>query len=47
MNISFKKVNISENIFYGAIKGEFLRIVSSRDFIPKARELSERMKRQG
>ena len=43
--------NILQNIFYSAIKGEFLRIARStlclRDFIPKAKELLERMKQQG
>ena len=43
--------NIPENILYSAIKGAFLRIACSsqclRDFIPKAKELLERMKQQG
>ena len=43
--------NIPHNIFYSAIKGEFLRIACSTlclmDFIPKAKELLEHMKQQG
>ena len=43
--------HILQNIFYSLIKDEFLRIVRStlcfRDFIPKAKELLERMKQQG
>ena len=43
--------NIPHNIFYSAIKGEFLRIARStlflEDFIPKCIELLSRMKMQG
>ena len=43
--------NIPENIFYSAIEGGFLRTARSnlclRDFIPKAKELLERMKQRG
>ena len=43
--------NIPQNTFYSALVGEFLRIARStlliRDFTPKAKELIERMKKQG
>ena len=43
--------NIPQSIFYSALVGEFLRIARStlriHDFIPKAKELVERMRRQG
>ena len=43
--------NIPESIFYSALKGEFLRIARAtlklEDFIPKAEELTKRMKNQG
>ena len=43
--------NIPQNIFQSAIKGEFLRTAHSAlcltVFIPKAKELSKCMKRQG
>ena len=43
--------DIPQNIFSPAKKGDFLRIsfstLSLRDFIPKAKELLERMKQQG
>ena len=43
--------NIPQNIFYSAVKGEFLRTARStlclRDFKPKTKELLERMKQQG
>ena len=43
--------NIPQNIFQLAVKGEFLKIARStlclRDFIPKAKDLLERMKQQG
>ncbi len=43
--------NIPQSIFYSALVGEFLRIARStlliRDFTPKAKELIERMKKQG
>ena len=43
--------NIPQSIFYSALVGEFLRIARSTlrlsDFIPKAKSLVERMKRQG
>ena len=43
--------NIPESIFYSALVGEFLRIARStlllQDFVPKAKELVERMLRQG
>ena len=43
--------NIPQSIFYSALVGEFLRIARStlriHDFIPKAKELIERMMRQG
>ena len=43
--------NIPQNIFYSAIKGELLRIACLtlylRDFMPKVKELLERMKQQG
>ena len=43
--------NIPQSIFYTAIKCEFLRIARSnlylRNFIPKAKELFERMKQHG
>ena len=43
--------NIPESIFYSALKGEFLRIARAtlkvEDFIPKAQELTKRMKNQG
>ena len=43
--------NIPRNIFYSALVGEFLRVARStilmEDFIPKARDLSNRMSSQG
>ena len=46
--MAYKESNIPQIIFYSAIKSEFLRIARStlcfRDFIPKAKELLERMK---
>ena len=43
--------NIPQNIFYSALVGEFLRIARStlllQDFIPKAKDLLERMRKQG
>ena len=43
--------NIPQSIFYSALVGEFLRIARStlkfNDFTPKAKNLIERMKRQG
>ena len=43
--------NIPQNIFYSAIKGEFLRIARStlliNDLVPKAKELLKRMESQG
>ena len=43
--------NIPQSIFYSALVGEFLRIARStlriHDFIPKAKALIERMKKQG
>ena len=45
------EINIPKNIFYSAIKGDFLRNARStlclRNCIPKAKELLERMKQQG
>ena len=46
-----KSNNIPQSIFYSALVGEFLRIARSTlkllDFIPKAKELINRMKKQG
>ena len=46
-----KDSNIPQNIFYSSLVGEFLRIGRStlklEDFIPKAKELIQRMKNQG
>jgi len=43
--------NIPQSIFYSALVGEFLRIARStlhiHDFIPKTKDLIERMKKQG
>ena len=43
--------NIPQSIFYSALVGEFLRIARStlkfEDFVPKAKELIERMRKQG
>ena len=43
--------NIPQNIFYSAMKGEFLRIARStlfiQDFLPRAKELLRRMHSQG
>ena len=43
--------NIPQSIFYSALVGEFLRIGRStlrfQDFLPKAKELLDRMKAQG
>ena len=51
VRMSHIKSNISQNIFYSAIKGEFLIIVHStlrpRDFIANAKQLLERIKQQG
>ena len=45
------KSNIPQNIFYSAIKCDFLNIACSTlclwDFIPKGKELLEHMKQQG
>ena len=44
-----KESNIRQNIFYSAIKGEFLKITCStlclRDFSSKAKELLERIRK--
>ena len=43
--------NIPQSIFYSALVGEFSRIARStlkfEDFVPKAKELMERMRKQG
>ena len=43
--------NIPQSIFYSALVGEFLRIARStlrlNDFTPKAKNLIERMRKQG
>ena len=50
VKLSHLQSNIPQNIFYSAIKGEFLKMSFStlylRDFIPKAIELLEHMKQQ-
>ena len=50
VKLSHLRSNIPQNIFYSAIKGEFLKMSFStlylRDFIPKAIELLEHMKQQ-
>ena len=47
MNAPHIKSNILQNIFYSAIKSEFLRLahltLCPRDFIPNTKELSERI----
>ena len=51
VRMPYSDSNIPQNIFYSALKGEFLRIARStlhlKDFIPKASELLQRMKKQG
>ena len=46
-----KDSNIPESIFYSSLVGEFLRIGRSTlkldDFVPRAKELIQRMKNQG
>ena len=51
VRMPYMSSNIPDNIFYSAMVGEFLRIARStlllQDFLPKARELVARLKKQG
>ena len=51
VRMPYKDSNIPLTIFYASLVGEFLRIRRSsmlfRDFLPKARDLLDRMIRQG